>query len=147
MSETTTLVATEATTPAKPTAPKKATAKKSAKKAAKAKPKKAAAKVTNDGTQVGYKAKSKADCKWTPLKVEFYKALKRIGGEGTSEQIAKASKGKINAGHARHFGYHGVGGGYTKVEQQEDVRGFTFCLTAKGRSVDPDAMLKKERGE
>jgi len=99
---------------------------------------------TRKGNVVGFGAKSKADCRWSPLKVAFYKALKAAGGSAGSADIATASKGKINAGHARHFGYHGVGGGLIKVERHEDVAGFVFTLTAKGRKVDPDAELAKE---
>ena len=42
-----------------------------------------------DGSVVGYGAKSAEDCKWTDLKVEFYKALKKLPHGGTSKEIAE----------------------------------------------------------
>ena len=95
------------------------------------------------GKVVGFAAKSRADCAWTPLKVEFYRALRKLG-EGSSEQISRASNGKVDTGHARHFGYHGVGGGLVRVEPREDVRGFTFVLTTKGRALDLAKVLEKK---
>lgn len=97
------------------------------------------------GSVVGLAAKSQADCEWTPLKVEFYKALQRCGGSGSSQEIAKASKGKIHAGHVRHFGYHGVGGGLVRVEKHEDQKGFVFILTAKGRKINLETVLTKKQ--
>lgn len=103
-----------------------------------------------DGSVVGFAAKSQQDVPWTAKKAAFYRSLKKIGGTGTSTAIAKASNGKITAGNARHFGYHGVGSGLIKVEtaggpnsSEQVVRGFVFVLTAKGRKCDPDAELKR----
>lgn len=99
-----------------------------------------------DGSVVGYQAKSQEDCTWTPLKVLFYKALKSLPeGRGTSKEIAAKSSGKVDAGHARHFGYHGVGAGYVKVERSEETRGFIFALTAAGRKLDPEKELAKSK--
>jgi hypothetical protein len=97
----------------------------------------------HDGSKVGYEAKCKEDVKWSARKVAFFKALQKIG-TGSSAQIAEASKGAINAGHARHFGYHGVAAALVKVEQHEGTRGFSFTLTAAGRKVDGDKELAKQ---
>jgi hypothetical protein len=144
----------ETTVAATPKKSVKRTVKKATKKVAKKSVKKASLKKaavdSHDGTVVGYAAKSQEDVKWTELKVAFYKAIKKVGGAGTSAKIAKASNGKIHAGHARHFGYHGVGGGLIKVEEaggpnsKEGDRGYVFVLTAKGKAIDPDAELKKQ---
>jgi len=120
----------------KPAAPKKAKKPTAAKKESD----------SHDGSVVGFKAKCAEDVKWSEKKVAFYSALKKIGGSGTSVQIAKASNGKINAGNARHFGYHGVGGGLIKIAAPEDEnqRAFQFQLTAKGRALDYAAALAKQ---
>ena len=157
--ETSTEVTTPATksvaTPATPKAPKpKAAPKKAAK--AKPAPKKVAMKKekptkntsgTHDGTKVGWKHKCAVDTHWNAARVVFYTALRKIGGSGTAQAIAKASNGKIAVGNCLHFGYHGVTPGYNKIERMEDVRGFTFTLTAKGRSMDLDKMLTKDKAE
>lgn len=124
----------------------KAKPKGAAKKAKtrKAKPK-ASKKVSEErGGAVGYLAKSVEDVPWTPKKVSFYRALKKIGGSGTSAAIAEASEGEVSAGLARHFGYHGVGGKLISVEQHEGVRGFTFTLTTAGKKLDLRKVLKEQ---
>jgi hypothetical protein len=136
------------TAAAKPTAKKTVAkakdpkAKKVAKKTA-TKAKKAASSGTHDGTAVGYEAKCKTDCRWNKTRVSFYKALRKIGGSGTAERIAKTSGDAVSVGNALNYGYHGVQPGLNKVEQHEDVKGFVFVLTAKGRSLDLDKVLEK----
>lgn len=119
----------------------KSAAKSSAKPAPKPSAKSESA--THDGTKVGYEAKMKVDCKWNKSRVAFYKALRKIKGTGTADQIAAASGGELSRGLCLHYGYHGVAPGLNKVEQHEGVRGFTFTLTAKGKTIDLDAQLNK----
>lgn len=95
------------------------------------------------GSNVGYGAKTKKDCRWNPTRVAFYKALRKIGGSGEAAAISKASKGEVSLGNCLHYGYHGVTPGLNRVEQHEDVKGFVFVLTAKGKSIDLDKQLAK----
>jgi hypothetical protein len=149
MSDSETTAVAEATPTVKKARRSASKAAKSVKKKIRPKKKKSSKKASSgshDGSAVGIKAKSKQDVPWSKNKVAFYKALKRCnGGAGTSSEIASKSNGAINEGHARHFGYHGVGGGLVAIEEIEGVRGYSFKLTAKGRSLDPDAELKKQK--
>lgn len=132
----------------KKTAAKKAPAKKPTSKAVAKKEKSVkTSSGTHDGTAVGWKAKTLVDCKWNKTRVEYYKAFRKAGGEGTAADIAKASGGKIAVGLCLHYGYHGVAAGLNKLEDREDVRGFYFVLTAKGRNLDLDKMLEKEKAK
>lgn len=92
------------------------------------------------GNPVGYLAKTKSDCKWNKTRVEFYKALRKIGS-GTAAEISKASGGKVSVGNCLNYGYYGVTPGLNKIEKKEDVVGFTFSITAKGKTVDLEKVL------
>lgn len=98
---------------------------------------------THDGSAVGYRAKCQSDCRWNATRVEFYKSLRKVG-EGTAQQISKASNGKVSVGNCLHYGYHGVVPGLNRVEDREGVKGFVFVITAKGRKVDLDKVLEKK---
>ena len=88
------------------------------------------------------------DLPWSEKKVALFKALKHPklnGGIGTAEQLVKLSNGKLTGRDVRHYAYHAKAGGLVKVEEagEGEGRGYVFSLTAKGRAVDGEALLKE----
>lgn len=87
------------------------------------------------------------DVAWCEKKVAIFKALKTLRATSATTAVPTpklAEKAGVSNRDARHYCYHAMAAGLTKVAEMEDVRGYCFYLTAAGQKIDPVVELKKQ---
>lgn len=88
------------------------------------------------------------DLPWNDKKVAIIKALKSLKAFGASSAVSAqdiAKQAKVTNRDVRHYCYHAKVSGLTGVAKTEDVRGYSFHLTAKGAKCDPVAEAKSQK--
>lgn len=128
------------------TIPMKAAKKKAVKKVAVKK--KAAKGKSSSPANVEYGAEKSHDLPWTQKKVDIFRAMKQmkaVGKDNARSAADIAEKAGVNTKDVRHYCYHAAVSGYTLyIENVEGIRGYAFCLTAKGAALDPTKELKQQ---
>lgn len=90
------------------------------------------------------------DLPWSEKKVKIFKALKvmkAFNQDSAQSSSAVAEKAGVSQKDVRHYCYAAQASDTVAICRKEDVTGYSFYLSTKGRALDPDKELKKQELE